>query len=244
MKRLLLGLGIAAFLAALLVVVGGVLGLRVLADSANMPDDGPRIATSPQAAASLVQKVSSAGERAVDTGRLNLTVTEREATSFLNLAGLLKGQVSALQGLEGVDLDQLKGTPEGAQLADWLELMQNSDALAGRDLSDLQLRLGIKEPEVRFKADGQVVVRGYVAILFWRVPVRIAVAPRASDGEIVLDFVEGRLGRVRMPEVVFDLLGKGIARAIMLSQDLQDRAEITRIQVEAGKLTFGGRYRK
>ena len=59
------------------------------------------------------------------------------------------------------------------------------------NLSDLSLRLAIKEPQVYFKANGHAAVRGYGALLRWRLPLRVVVAPRAAEGELALDFVEG-----------------------------------------------------
>jgi hypothetical protein len=218
------------------------LGFASSESRAELPSDGAPIATSPQAAARFVQKLNTAGERAVDTRQLSLTVTESEVTSFLNLASLLTGQVPGLASLESLDgVPALQGTGEAAQLTEWLDLLRTQEGLKDLDPSNLSLRLGIKEPEVRFKANGQIVVRGYVSVLFWRWPIRVVVAPRASQGELVLDFVEGRLGRIGMPEVVFDLLGKGVARAILAGREF---AEVSQLRVDAGQLVITGRYKR
>jgi hypothetical protein len=50
--------------------------------------------------------------------------------------------------------------------------------------------------------------------------------------------VEGQIGRVNLPEPVFDLLGKGVAQALLAGQEY---AEITQIRVSAGTLTISGR---
>ncbi|NIO70787.1 MAG: hypothetical protein GTN71_17570 [Anaerolineae bacterium] len=53
------------------------MGLRALAatSGAELPDDGPQIATSAEAAFRLVEKVTGAGQSPVETGQLTLTVT-------------------------------------------------------------------------------------------------------------------------------------------------------------------------
>ena len=53
------------------------MGLRALAvtSGAELPDDGPQIATSAEAVFRLVEKVTGAGQSAVETGQLTLTVT-------------------------------------------------------------------------------------------------------------------------------------------------------------------------
>ena len=70
---------------------------------------------------------------------------------------------------------------------------------------------------------------------------RLVIAPSASNGELVLDFVDGQIGRVRMPEFIFDLIGKGLAEVLLAGQAY---AEITQIQVGSGTLTISGRYNR
>jgi len=69
-----------------------------------------------------------------------------------------------------------------------------------------------------------------------RQPLRLVVAPRARDGEMVLDFVEGNLGPVDLPEGLLDVIGKGLVKVILAGQDW---AEIT---IGEGTLTLRGRY--
>jgi hypothetical protein len=64
------------------------------------------------------------------------------------------------------------------------------------------------------------------------------VAPSARSGELELDFVQGRLGRVPAPAFVFDLLGAAIARTVLLGREYAEVAELT---VGAGTLSFEGR---
>lgn len=244
MKRILVLLILLGLLTCLCAAVGAV-GLRALAatSEAELPDDGPQIVISAEAAFRLVEKVTAAGQGAVETGQLTLTVTEEEVTSFLNIGSELTGSLRGLENLELTELGDLEEL-EGLQgLEQWQELlrMREGQGLPNIPLSDLRPRLGIKEPQVYFKGSGHIVVRGYAGLLRWRWPVRVVVAPRASQGEMVLDFVEGTLGSVDMPEVIFDLIGKGLARAILAGQEY---AEINEIRVGAGTLTISGRYRK
>ncbi|MFC2030858.1 hypothetical protein ACFLWA_09045 [Chloroflexota bacterium] len=237
---------VRALLALLAVVL--VTGSGALAPAAGRPAyaasraDGPTVAISPKAALRLVEKVTAAGQKAVETGELNLTVTDKEVTSFLNILTMVSGQLGELQNLGDVEgLQELAGGAEAAELQQLLSIIQQGEGATGLDASNLTLRLTIKEPEVRFTAEGRIEVGGYVAVLFWRWPVSAVVAPRASEGEIVLDFVEGDLGPISMPEVVFDLVGKGLAQGILAGQDY---GEVTKINVSEGKLTIRGRYNK
>ena len=55
----------------------------------KLPDDGPPIATSQEAALRFAEKVTQAGKTGAQTGNSTLTVTDVEVTSFLNIIGLL-----------------------------------------------------------------------------------------------------------------------------------------------------------
>jgi hypothetical protein len=111
--------------------------------------------------------------------------------------------------------------------------------VANLSLSDLSLRLAVQEPQVYFKDNGHVVVRGYARVRDFRQPVRVVVAPHASRGELELDFVEGKLGPLPLPESLFDVIGKGLSTIILAGQDY---AEIQEITVGEGRLTVRGRY--
>ena len=210
---------------------------------AELPDDGPPVTTSQAAALRFVEKVTAAGQSGAESGRSTLTVTEEEATSFLNIGTALSEQLEQLgsvQGLEG--LGQLEGI-EGLEALEGIEGLDRLRELAGQreGLRGLRPRLSIREPEVRFQKEGRVVVRGYAQIWRWRQPVRIVVAPHARKGELDLDFVEGKLGPVGLPEWLFDLAGFGLSRVILAGQDY---AEIDEITVRDGSLTVSGRYDK
>jgi hypothetical protein len=209
----------------------------------ELPDDGPPVATSPAAAGRFAQKVVAAGERAAETKRFKLTVSQEEVTSFLNLGSQLAEQMQAVYGVDSLqELQALQGQ-QGMQaiegLPDWAKQLQGGQNRLGLDLPDLTFRVTVKEPEVHFKGDGQMIVRGYGEVLGQRQALRLVLAPHAADGELALDFVEGNLGPVPVPEGVVDLVGKGLAGLILAGRDY---VEISKIQVGNGSLALSGRY--
>jgi hypothetical protein len=209
-----------------------------------LPDDGPPIATSAAAARLFVEKVSAAAEGGVDSKRLSLTVTQEEVTSFLSIGSDLVERARALDVERLEDLERLEGAPELQQvegLQEWLDLLRGSQELRNLRLSDLGLWLGIREPQVYFKGDGRLVLRGYLSVLGQRQPLRLVMAPRASEGELVLDFVEGRLGPLPVPEVLIDQIGIGLSRLVLAGREY---VEISQIRVGEGSLSLSGVYRQ
>jgi hypothetical protein len=204
---------------------------------AEMPDDGPPIAISQEEARRFVEKVTVAGENAASTKRLQLTVTQGEVTSFLDIGARLAKQMEAMNVESLEELGQLQDAPE---LRDWMELLQGGESLP-LGLSDLSLRVGIREPQVYFKGDGRIIIRGYAEALGQREPLRLVLAPRASEGELVLDFVEGKLGPVPIPELLVDQIGTGLAKLILAGDEY---VEIAQILVNDGVLTISGGYRR
>jgi hypothetical protein len=204
----------------------------------ELPDDGPAPPISRAAALSFVQKALTAGQSAAVSQAITLVLTDAEVTSFLGIRAELTRDLEKV-GIE--QIGQIEGLEElgGGDLN--IEAWQGLFGTDGQPRERLvpRVRIGLREPQVYFKADGRVIARGYLALLKWRVPVRVVVAPRALEGEMELDFVEGQIGAVKAPEFVFDLLGKGIAEALLAGQAY---AQITQIQVEAGALTIIGRY--
>lgn len=232
---------------AMLLLLGGCAGSE---DAPPFPDDGPSPPISRTAAFSFLRKAMSAAQGATETKTLTLTVTDAEVTSFLNIRRELMrefedlgvGQLDQLEGLE--DLFPEGGLPEGA-LPEGVDLetlrrLLGTDEETGEGLLR-RLRPGLREPIVYFRGNGQIIARGHLAFLRWRLPIRLVLAPATSDGELVFDFIEGQVGRFKMPEIVFDLIGKGLAEALMLGQEY---AEITQIQVSNGTFTLSGRYKR
>jgi hypothetical protein len=145
------------------------------------------------------------------------------------------GDLADIENIEQLEVEGL----EGKALKRWQQLARRQEGENGPLLSDLRLGLMIREPQVHFKGNGRMVVRGYIQLFRWRLPLRFVIAPRAGDGRLVLDFVAGRLGPLSLPEGLFDLIGKGLSRIILAGQDY---AEIQEITVSEGTLTVRGRY--
>lgn len=208
--------------------------------AAQLPDDGPPPTVSRTAALSFVEKALTAGQSAVDSKAFTLTVSDSEITSFLNTRSELTqelqdagiGQLGQIDGLQGL-------APGNVNIDVWRSLLGAGSSGGSGGLNLPSLSLGLRDPQVYFKANGDVIARGDLTLLKWKVPVRVIVAPYAGDGKMSLDFVEGQIGSIQLPPFLFDLLGKGLVKALMLGQEY---AEITQIQVSAGTLTLSGRY--
>jgi hypothetical protein len=241
-KSIKQGLWIGAILLTL-TVLSGCKGL--LPDEAALPDDGPMPNTSKEAAVRFIEKSLTATRIAAESGVFTLTLTDEEATSLLNVGTEVAEQMQALQNVDSMEqLQQLQQSEEFEDLAEtidipaWQELLQNGERFPDINLPDLRLRATLREPSVHFTAEGHVIVRGYGEIREYRQPLRVVVAPRAKDGNVELDFVEGQLGPVNMPEELFDLVGVGLVELLMAGQEY---AEIIEITVTEGTLTLRGR---
>jgi hypothetical protein len=145
--------------------------------------------------------------------------------------------VDSLAQLSQLQREQAMQNVEG--LPEWAGLLDRAQGSLGLELPDGELRVRIREAEVRFEQTGQMIVRGYGEVLGMRLPLRLVMAPRASAGELVLDFVEGTLGPLSVPEGVVDLVGKGLARLILAGNDY---VEVSKIEVADGSLTLSGQY--
>lgn len=121
------------------------------------------------------------------------------------------------------------------------ELAQEREGLPPVRLPSAALRLAFRDAQVRSTEWGEIAVLGYLCLLRWQQPMHLMVALRATRGELVLDFVSGRVGPVRLPGFVFDPLGRALARVVLAGQAF---AEITEISVQEGRLTVAGRYGK
>ena len=235
---------LAVALAAVLLLAGCA---RPAFLQSELPDDGPPIQPTQEAALRFVEKVADAGQGGIQTGQTSITVTQAEVTSFLSIGAQIAEQLQQYQNIETLnDLAQIENIEglqveglEGAALKRWQELARNREGAGSLRLPDLSLRLAIQEPQVYFKGNGQIIVRGYGQVRSVRQPLRIVIAPRAREGELVLDFVEGKLGPIPLPEGLFDLVGRALSKAILTGQEY---AEISEITVSEGTLTLRGRY--
>ena len=224
-------LGLAAIVLGLIRCSGGE-SLDTL-----MAEYGPPVPVSEAAAQRLVTKVARAVETGASTRRVELTITEREATSALALGAEIS---EALQVLPTMTPEEVARARERGTLRDILTGEPPPDrqrGLMARIRSALRPRIGLREPQVRFLDNGQIVVAGYLRAWRWRLPALLIVAPRAQHGELELDFVKGRLGRVPAPEWVFDRVGTMLSSLILMGQDY---AEITTLRVGEGRLLFAG----
>lgn len=158
--------------------------------------------------------------------------------SILDVRTLLGDQSDVLSA-ERLDAFLEHADLEGQDVAQLRDLLDLQDRVPGEDGRRLRLRPRIEEPVVYFRGSGELIVRGEMSWLFFRLPVRAVAAPQAEDGELELDFVEEQVGAVPMPELVFDLLGRGVSEAVLLGQAC---ARITDIRVGARTLTVRGRY--
>lgn len=219
---------------------------------AELPDDGPAVAVSGAAASRFFSKALASGQSAATTQSVRFTVTQEEATSALAIgaqlaafsqAGPAFDGLDSLQGVPGTDLEQLLGA-KGGSVPDGLPpgltglfggKGSQSGGVSGPSLPDLRLKL--EEPQVYFKVDGRLILRGYGRLWRWRQPIRVVVAPSAIDNALDLDFVEGQLGPLPLPEFLFDPIGKLLAKVLLAGRDY---AEISELTVGNGTMTFAG----
>lgn len=256
MKKLLVGCLVVVVLAAACGVAAATVGKDYLESrlATDLPDECPEIAVSQDAAVSFLTKVLTAGEGATQTRSVRVTVTQQELTSFVAIGSLLAEQMQELQNLQNLqnlspeqaqqlqELENLQGMERLQALQEFNEQRQESGNTGptGLPIPDTSLHVALEEPQICFRDDGRVAVEGYGAIRGRRQPLRLILAPRASQGELVLDFVEGDLGPVPMPEPVFDTIGSGLSKAILAGRDY---AEIDEISVQQGSITIGGRLK-
>lgn len=193
-------------------------------------------------AARVLTRGAEALQSAPQSGSLRLTMTESEATSALGL-GLMMPEL--LRAADRIPQDEIQQATDLEALRDriWREAdTQREELAAGLGISQrmimkLDPRIRTGEVQVRFQGSGEVVVAGYVQAWRFRLPGIVVVAPHARDGELSLDFVSGRLGRLPLPEFAFDWFGGLVASAVLLGREY---AEVTEITVGEGTLTFEG----
>ncbi len=217
-------------------------------EAAELPDDGPAVAVSKAAAVSFVTKVISIGGQASTTQSVRFTLTQEEVTSALtygsDLAVYAQGG-AVFEGLSNLEMGDVptEELPPVAQrfrrLAESLGRVAGNEEGGARGLISL-FRLRLEEPQVYFKSDGRMIVRGVGRLARWRQPLRVVIAPRVREGEIEFDFVEGQLGALPLPEFLFDPLGGLLSQVLLAGQDY---AAIRELTVGNGTLTFAGELR-
>lgn len=203
----------------------------------------PPVPVSTEAAERFFSKAMAAGQQALMDQSVHLTITDEEVTSALALVTRFVAFSPT-----GVSIDR-EMLPEGEQLPSNMELPEGL-----RDVLPLDpdgdgpgllggfadsLRLKILDPQVRFTAEGQIDMRATGRVGERERSVHLVLAPRASQGELELDFVEGNLGGLPIPELIFDPIGNLLARLILAGQDYIQVNEIT---VVHGSLTLSGEW--
>ncbi|HSJ58641.1 MAG TPA: hypothetical protein VLC95_15770 [Anaerolineae bacterium] len=222
---------IALFVLATLAIAG----CRV--PSSNLPDDGPSIVTSDEASRHFVDKIAAASEAAAQSGELSVTVTQEEASSFLQVAADLAAemQLTEAQNLRDLDLEQVR---QAEGLPQWLRDMADEEALPDVRLPGIELNISIEDPVVYFR-DGQLILRGTAEALEQRQPLRLVFRPTVLNGELMLDYVEGQFGPLPVPELLIAQAREEIESLLL---DSREYVEITGVEVAEGTLTLTGRY--
>ena len=228
--------------------VGLIVGLLVLlllwlSAGAALPDDGDPIEESTTAAVGFIEKITTAGGGAVGSRRVNLVVSDVELTSFLRIGSQLARQLegegpTSIEDLASQRDEIFDEIPGGDAIRDILAQRDRLSGVPDIDETDFKLRFEIRDPEVRFRADGSAVIRGSGKFLFLTVPARVVVAPRVEAGTLVFDFVEGQLGRVGLPESIVDRAGEALVSLILAGQNY---AAITDIRITEGTLRLRAR---
>lgn len=227
--------GIGLLIAALSIVTcsAGV-NLRTLTAEYGEP-----VPATTDLAQGFARRTARAIQNASTTRRFRITIPEAEATSALSLGLMIPELMRALDSLPPEALQQATSIEDLRTL-----LREHRRRAAGQQtfrqrvaaLFDPQLRTG--DVQVRFTGAGEIVVAGYVQAWRWKQPALVVFAPRARTGELELDFVKGRLGRLAAPAWAFDLLGTLVASLILQGREY---AEISSITVKPGQLTFEAR---
>ncbi len=190
------------------------------------------------AAERFVRRTAAAVQDAPNTRRLRITVTEAEATSALSLGLMVPELMRAIDSVPPHELQQINDIETLRMvLRERAEARKASrnwrQKLAG--FFDPELRTG--DVQVQFTAGGEIVMAGYVQAWRWKQPALVVFAPSAKSGELELDFVKGKLGRIPAPAFAFDLLGQLVASLLLQGSEY---AEITELSVQEGRMVFAG----
>ena len=95
----------------------------------------------------------------------------------------------------------------------------------------------MQNPQVYFKENGQIVLRGDIEYEGYMQPIRLVAQPNAVDGSLQVDIIEGRLGPIPVPDSILSQAEEQLAQAILAGQEY---AQLDEIRVQAGTLTLTG----
>lgn len=204
---------------------------------------GEPVPATRDAAVRALDKGIAAVKGAPAAGEIRLSLSEAEATSALSLGLLLfdlmqvAGRIPQEEIRAVDDLDRLRD-----RIADEVQRARLRQAANASFLERALVRLdpGLRtgDIQVRFEPNGEIVVAGYIQAWRFRQPGLFVMAPSTGNGRLTLDFVSGKLGRLPLPEVAFDWLGRAVVEALLLGREY---GEITEIGVADGVLTFAAR---
>ncbi|MFV1999714.1 MAG: hypothetical protein ACC654_05040 [Acidimicrobiia bacterium] len=226
----------------ILIGVAVLAALFFVTTGASLPDDGDPIPVSGDEALAFAMKMTDAVGDAQGTKAISITVTDTEVTSFLSIASLLSGELKDLGGTG--DLAELTSlgasipSTEGASVEGWRDLVASQGGVGTILTRGLDLRLAIREPEVRFTSDGEIIVRGFGKVAFVSVPVRLVVKPTIVDGDVEFELVEGQFGRLPLPGAISNVVEGALERALLAGSNVVSVEQIT---VEEGVLRFEGK---
>jgi hypothetical protein len=188
------------------------------------------------AARQFIERTTAAVQNASTNRRFRITISEGEATSVLSLGLMTPELMRAMETMSAEEIQQANDI-EGLRA-----ILRERDASARENRTLWQRFAGLFDPrlrtgdvQVQFTGNGEIVVAGYVQAWRWQVPALVVFAPRARSGELELDFVQGKLGRLPAPAGAFNMLG-GLVASLLLQG--RDYAELSNITVEEGRLTF------
>ncbi|MGD8866443.1 MAG: hypothetical protein PVI01_02420 [Gemmatimonadales bacterium] len=231
------GRKLAYFLIGLLVAALSVVTCSAGVDLASLTAEyGEPVPATKVAARRFLEHTGAALQSASGGGRFRMTVSEAEATSALSLGLAIPELTRAMQTVPAEDVQGIEDISELRRMLREREAQERQPRTFRQRLAallDPHLRTG--DVQVRFTGSGQIVVAGYVQAWRWQQPALVVFAPHARSGELELDFVKGRLGRLPAPAWAFDQLGRLVASLILLGGDY---AEISELTVDEGRLTF------
>ena len=206
-------------------------------------DWGEPVQASTEDAARVLTRGAELLRVAPETGGVRITMTEAEATAALSIGLLLTdltqaaGRIPQEEVRSATDLQALRERIWSEAELQRREIAERS-GFAARVLLRLDPRIRTGDVEVRFEEGGEVVLAGYVEAWRFRLPGLFVVAPSAGAGALELDFVSGRLGRLPLPEFMFDWVGESVAAAVLAGKGL---ATIDEISVGDGTVTLSAK---
>jgi hypothetical protein len=197
-----------------------------------------------------MRKLVTAGQSTAAGEVAELRLTQQEVNSFLSLGDQLSKTINSqnldpqmldgmqeLYGLEGLDQPgelEFEGEPE--ILRNFRERLIAGDE-GGLSLASIRrLRPRLIEPQIFFKSGGDVILRGYGALLWWEIPMRVVFEPRVEES-LRLEFKEGQLGRLPLPVGLLNWAGGFLSRAVPENLNF---ADIQEVNVSEGQIMMRG----